>query len=454
MIYLNRNKQKQLKPLLLVLFLTFVLHTSYVQSLEILSTDNNGQITNANSVNPYISGNGKFVVFESSNLLPNSGVGNQIFLRDLTTGQLELISVNDIGNGGNAESFLPFGSSAKAITDDGRFVVFKTTATDIVAGSNPNGLNMIYLRDRENNTTELISKNSMGDSANGNSLYFTIAPESPKATVGFNSLATNLDALDTLSDSDTFIHETLVGTTKLACFNLAGETIFNGCQEFSLACSGAAIAFSSVDGNIVPNDADLNKDIFVGLPFFGDSHILLTQNELGVSANTGTHTPPSISCDGRFVTFATMFSLINVMTDPSDTPDTYFIDILTDTKFRLKDSLGVPVGYSFPTISSQNNLITLETSQSLDPIDTQFPDIYLTQITGMFSNSDPILISQNNNTASNNSSTSSATLSNYGRVVFQSSASNLSPIPDNNFVSDIFASDKSEIIFKNGFETP
>ena len=140
------------------------------------------------------------------------------------------------------------------------------------------------------------------------------------------------------------------------------------------------------------------------------------------------------------------------MTDPSDTPDTYLIDTLTDIKFRLKDSQGNPIGYSFPSISSENNLITLETSQSFDPIDTQFPDIYLTQITGKFTNSAPILISQNNNTSSNNSSTSSAKLSNYGRVVFQSSASNLSPIPDNNFVSDIFASDKSEIIFKNGFE--
>lgn len=437
----------------LIIF-SLIFTSSYIkaQNLKIISLDSNDMQVVFNAAHPFISGNGQFVVFESADLLPTNGVGRQIYLRDLNTNALELISVNTLGVGGNSASRLPVTSNSLAISDDGRYVVFNSSATDIVAGQNPSGFNMIYLRDRQLQTTSLVSKNSAGSPSNSLNTYYTMAPQATGAggvVIGFNSFANNLDPLDTDGNNDTFIHETVLGTTKLACFNLMGDKISGGCQDFSLSCAGGAIAFrTNQSGLVVGDDSSSVNDIYVGLPFVGDSHQLMTVDTNGNPSDVDTFTPPSLTCDARRVAFSTTYSIQS--NDPVGTADTYVRDTVSGEIFRLMYELNTPVGLSTPSFSSNGHWLALETFTSLDPIDIGNPDIYLLNFINQQMPGEITLISQNNGSSSNIGALFGYT-SNQGDVVFSSGSTNLSQITDSNNSIDIFAY-ASDIIFQNGFD--
>ena len=90
---------------------------------------------------PAISADGRYVVFRSDDdLLPSDTNGlADIYVRDVVTNTLELVSVTPGGAAGNNSSFAPNMSA------DGRWVVFESVATDIIPGPyNPR----LILRDR------------------------------------------------------------------------------------------------------------------------------------------------------------------------------------------------------------------------------------------------------------------------------------------------------------------
>src|SRR5690242_10485816 len=101
----------------------------------------------------------------------------------------EVISVNLAGTStGNGQS------DQASVSGDGRYVVFVSTSTDLVAGDT-NGHADVFLRDRQANTTTLISKASNGDLGNGDSIEPKISNDG--TYVVFTSAASNLVAGDT-----------------------------------------------------------------------------------------------------------------------------------------------------------------------------------------------------------------------------------------------------------------
>ena len=86
--------------------------------------------SNGFALSSSINGDGRFVAFQSdaSNLVPNDGnrVGD-IFVHDRMDGSIERVSVNSGGTGGNGDSFSP------SISGDGRFVAFQSGASNLVA---------------------------------------------------------------------------------------------------------------------------------------------------------------------------------------------------------------------------------------------------------------------------------------------------------------------------------
>jgi Tol biopolymer transport system component len=63
----------------------------------------------------------------STNLIPGVS-GDQIYVKDLLTGQVRLASSNSSGNAGNDSSYSP------QITPDGRFVVFRVMQLTLSLG--------------------------------------------------------------------------------------------------------------------------------------------------------------------------------------------------------------------------------------------------------------------------------------------------------------------------------
>ncbi len=168
------------------------------RSLIRINVDNNSNEANGPCQEPVISGNGRFVVFSSSASNLVSGDTNNawdIFVYDLNTNVIARVSLSSEGIQANASSYAP------DISDDGRFVVFQSKASNLV-NDDKNGYFDIFLHDRQTGTTVRLSVPSSGE-ANGHSYNPVISGDG--RFIAFESLANNLVQNDTNNESDIFV---------------------------------------------------------------------------------------------------------------------------------------------------------------------------------------------------------------------------------------------------------
>src|SRR5207244_1030496 len=156
---------------------------------------------------PAPSADGRFVACVSSaaNLVAGDTNGaTDVFVHDRQTGTTERVSVASDGTEGNAAS------AGAALSADGRFVAFHSTATNLVAGDT-NGATDVFVHDRQTGTTERVSVDSDGTQGNGPSAGAALSADG--GLVAFHGTATNLVAGDANGAYDVFVHDRAVSTT-------------------------------------------------------------------------------------------------------------------------------------------------------------------------------------------------------------------------------------------------
>lgn len=170
---------------------------------------------------PSVSENGDFIVFQSlaTNLVEGVETGGffQVYLRNRKTGEISMVSVDNNGSAGNGDSINP------QISADGRTVVFESLATNLT-GDLLRANSNVYIRDRANNRTRLVSRNAQGTPANASS--FTPAINDNGRYITFVSGASNLDpSISGLAGNpppQVYVHNrSLNGSSQ---FDLAGNT--------------------------------------------------------------------------------------------------------------------------------------------------------------------------------------------------------------------------------------
>ena len=204
-----------------------------------VSVDGNGTAGNGASTEPAInSANSRYVAFTSSATLTPTpgGAGAQIFLHDRQTGQPLLISRNDIGTAGNGASSQP------TISADGRYVAFTSSATTLAPTPNGSGT-QIFLRDTQNSTTILVSREASGDAGNGASSQPTISADG--RYVAFTSSATTLAPTPNGSGTQIFLRDTQNNTTILVSRDASGDAGNGASSAASINSNGGFVAFSS-----------------------------------------------------------------------------------------------------------------------------------------------------------------------------------------------------------------
>ena len=215
------------------------------------------------SFNAGISADGRFVVFESSasNLDPDDGDADQdIFVRDLQQETTTVVSrasgvSGETGNGHSTEA---------AVSADGRFVAFNSLASNLHV-DDADGTQDIFVRDRQQSTTTLVSRGVGGGGAKGNGDSGTPSLSADGRFVAFYSLASNLHPDDPDADFDVFVRDLEENTTTLAS-RAGGASGANGNGlSFTPAVSGDGrfVAFDSAATNLHPADADSVRDVFV-----------------------------------------------------------------------------------------------------------------------------------------------------------------------------------------------
>jgi Tol biopolymer transport system component len=159
------------------------------------------------SYGPAISADGRYVAFTSAapNLVPDdTNATADVFVWDRTTRQTTLITRTP--GGVQASS----GSSDPAISGDGRYVAFQSYATDLVR-SDPNGLPDVFVWDRIRASTTLVSTAPGGAPAEGASAHPAISADG-RFTV-YATEAANLTHGDTNGDTDVVLWDLVTGRT-------------------------------------------------------------------------------------------------------------------------------------------------------------------------------------------------------------------------------------------------
>jgi Ca2+-binding RTX toxin-like protein len=177
-----------------------------------VSVASNGTQANGDNATPSISADGRFVVFASSATNLVAGINGGIFLHDRQTGQTTNLVVGLGGTQGNGASSNPI------ISSDGRYVVFQSAASNLVTGDT-NGRADIFRFDRQ--TGQTIRINVANDGTQANQLSSSPTISSDGRYLGFASDATNLILGDSNQAADVFVYDTLAATEFIPVVTVA-----------------------------------------------------------------------------------------------------------------------------------------------------------------------------------------------------------------------------------------
>lgn len=227
--------------------------------IELISKNGNGT-----SSSPAISSDGRFVAYNSfaTNLVPLENVENglDIFLYDRENGTTEPISVNYNGQFGNNSSAVP------SISGNGRYVAFNSWSKDLVPEDS--GIEtQIFVRDRQLGLTSIVSRNIHGDAANDLSFMGELSKDG--RFVAFSSAASNLVDGDTNGRWDIFVHDQRTRITRRVSVGVNGVESERDSKVPRISGNGKFVVFESDANNLVPNDLNNFSDIFiVGMDHF------------------------------------------------------------------------------------------------------------------------------------------------------------------------------------------
>ncbi|WP_145975977.1 Ig-like domain-containing protein [Methanobacterium congolense] len=260
----------------------------------VVSVSSWGNASNNYNAEPVISADGRYVVFssEATNLVPEDGNGcDDIFVRDMLLGVTTLIS-HPNGGESNGNSYAP------SISGDGRYVAFVSSATNLVSGDG-NGCDDVFVFDRTSDSMKRISLAVNGTEAN--SYSDTPSVNGDGRFIAFVSDASNLVTDDGNGCSDIFLYDQTLN--KLLRISTASNgTESDGMSyEPSISGDGRYVAFTSYADNLVSDDTNWRKDVFVFDRISGSLERVSVSSTGQEAVTDSDH--PSISADGRYVVF-------------------------------------------------------------------------------------------------------------------------------------------------------
>jgi Tol biopolymer transport system component len=297
------------------------------------SVDTSGGDPNIDSFSPSISGNGRFVAFESyaSDLVPGDGNGViDVFVRDVVARTTARASVDTNGGDGNDWSW------SASISANGRFVAFQSLATDLVSNDG-NGTYDVFVRDIAAGVTTRVSVDTAGGDANGASTSPSISADG--RLVAFQSSASDLIAGDGGGKTDIFVRDLVAGTTARASVDVLGGDPESHSYSPSISANGRFVAFESDANDLVDVfDGNLSRDIYVR-DLGGGITIRASVDTLGGDSDNDSFNA-SIDGAGRSVAFESWATDL-VAGDGNNTSDIFVRSLVGGTTTRASvDTLG------------------------------------------------------------------------------------------------------------------
>ena len=231
---------------------------------ERISVDSAGRQPGAGaSFEPAVNADGRFIAFTSTaSLGGNAGSGPRagVYIRDRRGGTTTPICVSVDAGAANGSCY------EAAISADGRYVAFVSDATNLVKGRDRNHAPDVFVRDMVRNVTELISRNVTGGAGSAASLHPAISDDG--RFVVFQSEASDLICAGPCSGSDRdinlvadiFVRDRQSGLTRRV--SRAREPWMEPSLGPAVDGTGAVIAFSSQHPTDATDDRE-DYDLFI-----------------------------------------------------------------------------------------------------------------------------------------------------------------------------------------------
>ena len=259
------------------------IHDRKTDETRLISVSSDGEAGYGDSAAPFISRNGRWVVFSSSasNLVDDEdgdGVDDDtneyrdVFVHDLKTRETELVSLSTWGEQGNEQSGGISQRGHMSISDNGRWVTFVSHASNLTQDDgNANQADSLFVRDRRSGETILVTSASedstvaqadvMGGvhaviSADGRYITFT------------EQLGDDIHTSDTSRDhplqTDIFVYDRVTRTISLISVATSGEEADAALsQEPEISADGHFVVFHSQATNLDRRDRDPDFDVFI-----------------------------------------------------------------------------------------------------------------------------------------------------------------------------------------------
>jgi Tol biopolymer transport system component len=354
----------------------------------------------------------------SSNVAITNGVATGTITNDETL-NIRRISVSSTGTQGNDNSYTGYTPSISA---DGRYIAFSSNADNLVSGDT-NYYADIFVYDRQTSQTTRVSVSSSGTQGNYDSSSPSISADGRYVT---------------FESGDIFVHDRQTSQTSRVSVSSSGTEANSYSSNPSISADGRYVTFASYADNLVAGDTNYSADIFVYDRQTGQTSRVSVSSS-GTQGNYDSSSP-SISADGRYVTFQSDAS--NLVAGDTTASDIFVYDRQTSQTSRVSvSSSGTEANYnsSSPSISADGRYVTFQSgADNLVAGDTNgYADVFVydrqlgqtTRISASASN------------VQGDYSSNNPTISSDGRyVAFQSEASNL-VAGDTNGVQDVFVYD-------------
>lgn len=249
---------------------------------------------------PSISGSGGTIAWASTagNLVPDdTNAMGDVFVRR-GRGPVEMVSQPLDGGQANAASFGP------AVSRDGRFVAFVSTADNLVA-DDANGVAAdIYVRDLALGTLRRVSDAADGSYSDGDSTAPSINANG--TVVSFTSAGSNLVPNDTNGVADVFVRDLVASLTRRVSVASGGaqqnRSVSGGFPQISsLSADGRYVAFDSDATNLIRGDVNNDTDVFVH-DRANSTTGMASLSSSNAQGNSDSFFP-TLSDNGRYVAF-------------------------------------------------------------------------------------------------------------------------------------------------------
>ncbi|MGH8023266.1 MAG: hypothetical protein ACRED1_06780 [Limisphaerales bacterium] len=202
-----------------------------------------------------------------------------------------------------------------AITPDGRYVAFLSDATNLTASPAAPGFHL-YVRDMQAGADTLVDADTNGVGSMSNLMTFPSMSDDG-GVVAFEALDGSLVPNDDNHAYDVFARNVAAGSTELisACLSGLPSATPNGSSfisSSSVSANGQYVAYSSDADNLVAEDTNGLRDVFVHDNLNG-ANLLVSMNTNGAPGN-GFSSDPAISGNGRYVAFTSFPAIWRRMT--------------------------------------------------------------------------------------------------------------------------------------------